>query len=171
MLDKLAQGNSALCDIMVNKATLILGLLNAFQFMYKNCFYFVWLYIFKPQEECYLIADKKVITIQSFKLRETKASTHLVEMGFEVLQYVEKNITTTTEKTTTENIRSIFRALQIKFANVISSYCTIEHIPRTPHSNYENLVSSSLQVVTGTQFSYFKINLSSPLKIKPFLHY
>ena len=115
-----------------------------------------WFYLPNLQEQCFLIGEEKVVIIQSFKLRETKAFNHLIEMGFEVLQYAEKNITSTIDKTTTENIRSILRALQIMFTNAIGGFCTLDHIPRIPLGNYENLVSSSLKVVTGNFSISFK---------------
>ena len=95
-----------------------------------------------------------MVIIQSFKLKETKAFNHLIEMGLEVLQYTGMNITSTTDRTTMENIKNILRALQIKFTNAIGGFCTLDHIPRIPFGNYENLVSSSLKVVTG-KFSKF----------------
>ena len=110
-----------------------------------------WFYLpnLQEQEQCYLIGEEKMVIIQSFKLKETKAFNHLIEMGLEVLQYTGMNIISTTDRTTVENIKNILRALQIKFTNTIGGFCTLDHIPRIPLGNYENLVSSSLKVVTG----------------------
>ena len=110
-----------------------------------------WFYLpnLQEQEQCYLIGEEKMVIIQSFKLKKTKAFNHLIEMGLEVLQYTGMNITSATDRTTVKNIKNILRALQIKFTNTIGGFCTLDHIPRIPLGNYENLVSSSLKVVTG----------------------
>ena len=117
-----------------------------------------WLYLLNLQEQdqCFLLGEEKMVVIQSFKLKETKAFNHLIEMGLELLQYTGTNITSTTDRTTVENIKNILRAMQIKFTNTIGGFCTLDHTPQIPLGNYDNLVSSSLKVVTG-KFSIFLI--------------
>ena len=90
-----------------------------------------------------------MIVMESFKMKETKVFNHLISMGFELLKYTAANITSTTDQTTVENIKNILKEMQIKFTNTVSGYCNLDHIPCIPSGSYDNLVSSSLKVVTG----------------------
>ena len=88
-----------------------------------------------------------MIVVETFKLRETNVYSHLISMGNELLRFTASNITTDTDSTTVQNIKNILTQLQIRFANSLSSFCKMEQIPLT--GSYNNLVASSLKVITG----------------------
>ena len=99
-----------------------------------------------------LLGDEKMIVVESFKMKETKVFSHFISMGHELLKYTAANITSSTDQTTVENIKNILTELQIKFTNSVSGFCKLDHIPLS--GNYDNLVASSLKVITGKLLMY-----------------
>ena len=108
----------------------------------------------QEHDHCFLLGEEKLVVLQSFKMKETKAFNHLISMGLELLKYTAANITSTTDQTTVENIKNILKEMQIKFTNTVGGFCNLDHIPRVPSGSYDNLVSSSLKVVTGKLLMY-----------------
>ena len=88
-----------------------------------------------------------MIVVQTFKLGQTNVYSHLIAMGNELLKYTAANITRDVDQTTVQNIRNILDQLQIRLSSTLSGYCTPDQIPLA--GRYNNLVASSLKVITG----------------------
>ena len=93
------------------------------------------------------MGEEEMIVVETFKLRETNVYSHFISMGYELLKFTASNITTNTDQTTVQNIKNILTQLQIRFTNSLSGFCKLEQIPLT--GSYNNLVASSLKVITG----------------------
>ena len=88
-----------------------------------------------------------MIVVETFKLRQTNVYGHLIAMGNELLRFTASNITRDADQTTVQNIRNILDQLQIRLSSTLSGYCIPDQIPLT--GRYNNLVASSLKVITG----------------------
>ena len=88
-----------------------------------------------------------MIVVETFKLRQTNVYGHLIAMGNELLRFTASNITRDADLTTVQNIRNILDQLQIRLSSTLSGYCIPDQIPLT--GRYNNLVASSLKVITG----------------------
>ena len=88
-----------------------------------------------------------MIVVQTFKLQQTNVYSHLIAMGEELLKFTASNITRDADLTTVMNIRNILDQLQMRLVSTLSGYCTPDQIPLK--GRYNNLVASSLKVITG----------------------
>ena len=97
-----------------------------------------------------------MLVVETFKLRQTNVYSHLISMGNELLRFTASNITRDTDMTTVQNIKNILNQLQIRLTNSLSGFCKLDQIPLT--GSYNNLVASSLKVITGDLYVKWYMN-------------